>query len=82
MQKKKAVLIGIFSGMAVLSFGFIIMYLMWKVIGNPQGLRGFFFYRAATIGDGICLPILVGSAVVEVLQRGGDSGRIAGMHTF
>lgn len=63
MQKKRAVLIGIFSGMAVLFFGFIVMYLMWEVIGNPQGLRGFFFYRAATIGDGICLPIFVGSAV-------------------
>lgn len=63
MQKKRAVLIGIFSGIAVLFLGFIIMYLMWEVIGNPQGLRGFFFYRAATIGDGICLPILVGSAV-------------------
>lgn len=63
MQKKRAILIGIFSGMAVLFSGFIIMYMMWEAIGNPQGLRGFFFYRAATIGDGICLPILVGSAV-------------------
>lgn len=62
MQEKRAILIGILSGMTVFLLGFIIMYLMWKVIGNPQGLRGFFYYRAATIGDGICLPILVGSA--------------------
>lgn len=62
LQKKRAILIGIFSGMVILFFGFIIMYIMWELIGNPQELRGFFFYRAATIGDGICLPILVGSA--------------------
>ena len=76
MQKKRAILIGIFSGMAVLFSGFIIMYMMWEVIGNPQGLRGFFFYRAATIGDGICLPILVGSAVAfNWYNKGGVQSR-------
>lgn len=62
MQKKKSILIGLFSGVMVFLFGFAMMYLMWITIGSTQGLPGLFFYRAATIGDGICLPILIGSA--------------------
>lgn len=64
MQKRSAILSGIFSGGAVLLLGFAIMYFLWIKIGSPQGLPGFFFYRAATIGDGICLPVLIGAAVV------------------
>lgn len=63
MQKKRSILIGISSGVTVFLFGFAMMYFMWTRLGSPLGLPGFFSYRAATIGDGICLPIMIGSAM-------------------
>lgn len=63
MKKKVALLEGMLSAFAVLTFGFGTMYLLWRILGSPQGLPGLFSYRAATIGDGICLPILVGTSV-------------------
>lgn len=61
MQKKKAVLSGISVALLVFAFGFSMMYQLWRRIGSPQGLPGLFYYRAATVGDAFCLPILVGS---------------------
>ena len=55
---------GIFGALLVFLLGFGMMFLLWKVIGNPNDLPGLFYYRAATFGDGICLPILVGSGIV------------------
>lgn len=63
MQKERPILVGIFSGVTVFLCGFAVMYFLWTRLGSPLGLPGFFSYRAATIGDGICLPILIGSAV-------------------
>lgn len=60
---KKTIFVGIFSGFIVFLSGFTVMFLLWIRIGNPLNLPGFFSYKAATIGDGICLPILVGSMV-------------------
>lgn len=59
-----------FSGLLVLIFGFIVMLILWNTIGrqyHSMELRGFFYYRAATIGDGLCLPVLTGSAVYFIL---------------
>lgn len=64
MQKRVALLTGILGAFGVLIFGFGMMYLLWRVLGSPQGLPGLFYYRAATIGDGFCLPILVGTSIV------------------
>lgn len=60
---KKAILMGILGGIGVFIFGFTIMYLLWEMIGSPNRLPGLFYYRAATIGDALCLPVLTGSAV-------------------
>ena len=63
MQKKTAMVQGVFSAVAVLILGFSMMLALWKMIGSPNGLPGLFDYRAATIGDAICLPILMGTSV-------------------
>lgn len=68
MKKEKGTLTGILSGCLVFLSGFAVMYFMWVRLGSHQGLPGFFSYRAATIGDGICLPILTG-AMVMFMQR-------------
>ena len=60
---KRSIFVGIFSGLIVFFSGFAVMYLLWIRIGNPLNLPGFFSYKAATIGDGICLPIMIGSMV-------------------
>ena len=39
--------------------GFFAMLLFSKWMPYPEGLRGFYYYRAATFGDGIMLPLMV-----------------------
>lgn len=68
----KVTKIGFISGLLVLLFGFIVMLILWNTVGRQYHfteLRGFFYYRAATIGDGLCLPILTGSAVYFILTN-------------
>lgn len=81
MKKKVALLEGMLSAFTVLTFGFGTMYLLWRILGSPQGLPGLFSYRAATIGDGICLPILIGTSVAfnkynELPQNHGNKASI------
>ena len=63
MKYKSAILKGTVSAIFVFLLGFGMMFLLWKTIGNPYNLPGLFYYRAATIGDGICLPVLVASGI-------------------
>lgn len=63
MKKKIAILWGILGALGVFAFGFTMMYLLWKMIGSSNGLPGLFYYRAATFGDALCLPVLTGSMV-------------------
>ena len=61
---------GLFIGLFVFLSGFGMMYCLWKMIGTSAGLPGLFDYSAATIGDGICLPIMVGSLLAfEIYNR-------------
>lgn len=59
MMKRPAIIIAILCAAATFIGGFGIMYRLWRMLGTSDGLPGLFYYRAATIGDGICLPILV-----------------------
>lgn len=63
MRHTSAILKGIAGAVSVFLLGFAMMLLLWTIIGNPNNLPGLFYYRAATIGDGICLPILIGSGI-------------------
>lgn len=67
----KATIGGILVGLIVLCSGFGVMYCLWRKIGTSGELPGLFAYRAATIGDGICLPVLAGAlvALAEINRR-------------
>ena len=61
---------GIIGALLTLLIGFTSMYIFWiNDIQNPN-IRGFFSYKAATYGDGICLPFLVGFSIVCLLYGG------------
>lgn len=64
MSKKTIVLHGCIVGLSVLLCGFAVMFSLWNILDTPEYLKGLFDYRAATIGDAICLPILVGTFFV------------------
>lgn len=66
MKRKSAIKSFVLGAMATFLLGFGVMYLLWKILGTSEGLPGLFYYRAATIGDGICLPILVGSGMAFI----------------
>ena len=62
--KQKAVKYSILMTALVFICGFGVMcllYCIWKKNNPESSLPGLFYYKAATIGDSICLPILVGS---------------------
>lgn len=61
--KNRILLYGIFGAVITWLCGFGVMYLFWRKIGTINGLPGFFDYHAATYGDGLCLPILVGTGI-------------------
>lgn len=50
----------------VLIFGFGIMcvlYYLWKDDNPSSNLPGLFYYKAAALGDPICLPLIIGALV-------------------
>lgn len=51
----KSLLLAIF----VCVIGFGVMNMLWIQYEGDNGLPGFYDYNAATIGDGLCLPILI-----------------------
>lgn len=62
--KKEALKVSIKSGILVFIFGFLLMFMLWEVYSNNKyfdvdAIKGFFDYYAATIGDGICLTMVV-----------------------
>lgn len=61
--KNRVVLYGALGAAITWLCGFVVMYLLWRKIGTINELPGFFDYHAATYGDGICLPILVGAGI-------------------
>lgn len=66
MQRKAALITGAFSATATFALGFGIMNILWRTLGTSGELPGLFYYKAATIGDGICLPIFIGASTAFV----------------
>lgn len=56
---QKSIFYGFIIAISVLLLGFGGMYILWNNAEYPSGLPGLFDYKAATIGDGICLPVLM-----------------------
>lgn len=60
---RKSMLFGLIAALAVFFSGFFIMNILWHILPRISGLPGLYYYRAATIGDGLFLPVMVGAAV-------------------
>lgn len=69
MKSKRTVVCGCMIGLAVLLSGFGMMCVLWNMLDTPNALRGLFSYKAATIGDGVCLPILTGALYILVVDK-------------
>ena len=57
------------AGLAVFLLGFGVMNLFWHFDVKDPALLGLYSYRAATIGDGLCLPCITASAVFYLLSH-------------
>lgn len=58
----KSYFVGIIIAACVFFAGFVmlnIMWIHWKTANPDSSLSGLYDYKAATIGDGFCLPLLV-----------------------
>lgn len=51
----------IIKGIVVFLFGFAGMNIWWNILPREESLHGLYYYRAATWGDGVCLPLLIGA---------------------
>ena len=62
----KATVLGVLSAVMVFLFGFmtmLIIYIIWRKNNPSSQLPGLFYYKAAAIGDPICLPLIIGVLV-------------------
>ncbi len=72
-QNKRALMQGVLSAVVIFATGFLIMYLLfiqWKSNNPDSTLPGFFYYKAAYIGDPICLPLLTGTLCYHHVSQG------------
>lgn len=63
---KRPLVNGIIAAVWVLIFGYInmcLLYFFWKSTNPMSQLHGLFYYKAAAIGDPICLPLIIGVLV-------------------
>lgn len=63
---KRAITLGALSAIMVFLFGFmtmLILYSIWRNDNPSSPLPGLFYYKAAAIGDPICLPLIIGVLV-------------------
>lgn len=65
-MKDKKLFLSVLFAMIIFIMGFGIMNIFWVFSSNTEGLQGLYDYKAATIGDGICFPILVGTLLYSV----------------
>lgn len=61
MQLKYRIIKSVTVGFMVFLLGFASMNIWWNVLPRNAELRGLYYYKAATWGDGICLPLLTGA---------------------
>lgn len=65
--KRTVIIYGVILSVFIFLIGFFVMFIFWlNDIQNPD-IPGFFYYKAATYGDGICLPLLTGCMVMYLL---------------
>lgn len=65
--KRTVIICGIGLSLFIFFVGFFAMFIFWlNDVQNPD-IPGFFYYKAATYGDGICLPLLVGCMSMYLL---------------
>lgn len=76
LSYKRLFFIGIITALFIFIIGFGVMWLFWiQAESSYYGDKGFFYWRAATWGDGLCLSLLVGSLLTyrmflgEINQR-------------
>lgn len=65
---KNALVWGISAAAAVFLCGFtamFILYVIWRRENPSSQLHGLFFYKAAALGDPICLPLITGVLVFD-----------------
>ena len=67
---KKALQISILVAAFICIIGFGVLNICWILTDKSTGLRGFYEFYAATIGDGICLPMVVASGTYYILVNG------------
>lgn len=68
--EKCAAKAGLISGGAVFLCGFFtlnILYMIWRRQNPDSTLRGLYDYKAAAIGDPICLPLLIGTLTARAV---------------
>ncbi len=61
---KKSIIKGAYMATTVFIFGFFAMYsifLLWLSENSSSDLPGLFYYKAAALGDPICLPLVTGA---------------------
>ena len=61
MQLKYRIIKSVTVGFMVFLLGFASMNIWWNVLPRNAELHGLYYYKAATWGDGICLPLLTGA---------------------
>lgn len=59
---KKALLFSLLTAVLISLCGFGVMNVFWFTSSHDASLLGLYDFRAATIGDGLCLPVIVGSS--------------------
>lgn len=65
--KRIVIIYGISLSLFIFLIGFFVMLIFWlNDVQNPD-IPGFSYYKAATYGDGICLPLLVGCMSMYLL---------------
>lgn len=65
-MRKRDLLLSVFLAFFIFIVGFGVMNIFWAFSSKQEGLLGLYDYKAATIGDGICFPILVGTLLYTV----------------
>ena len=68
MERKKAFCIALLVGVGICCVGYLAMLMFWLNYIGDKTIPGFFDYRAATWGDGLCLSLLVASFVYYYLR--------------
>ena len=65
--KRTVIIYGIILSVCIFLIGFLVMFVFWLNDIQDPDIPGFFFYKAATYGDGICLPLLTGCMTMYLL---------------